>query len=119
MSNRGAELRELAHRLNDAGPEAVEDELSELARMAAAVGVEPALLAALCDRAAPAVVRQRAFARVAARVDARLDALTVRTSSDRQDSPEAGYIEPRPGVYPGGESQTRPTRNVVHRSPSR
>lgn len=67
------ELDELAHRLAELGPEAVERELAELADAAACEGVDPVLTSVIRDRHEPSVVRQRAFAKVNAQRRRRLD----------------------------------------------
>ncbi|NDL60573.1 hypothetical protein [Phytoactinopolyspora mesophila] len=74
MEYRRDEMDGLAHRVAELGPDAVGPELAELAWLAAIEGVEPFLLAVMCDPREPEVVRQRAFARVAAEWAARLDA---------------------------------------------
>lgn len=66
MSFSSDELGKLGYRLAEAGPAAVHDELAELASRASTLGVDPLLLELMCDEREPVVVRQRAFARVAA-----------------------------------------------------
>ncbi|WP_129669068.1 hypothetical protein [Phytoactinopolyspora endophytica] len=91
-----AELRELAHRVAEMGPAAVAAELDEFARCAAEAGVEPLLLAVLCDRREAAVVRQRAFARAAAQLDRRREGTPTDIQPDghehRRDAPERGGV---------------------------
>jgi hypothetical protein len=65
-----SDLSELGLRIVDDGPTAHHDELVALARLAHEHLVAPASAAVLADRDAPSVVRQRAFAVVAAALTA-------------------------------------------------
>lgn len=59
-----AEIDDLAHRLSDLGPEAVLADLTDLATSARGSRVPGPVVDLLLDPHAPAVVRERAFARV-------------------------------------------------------
>jgi hypothetical protein len=61
----GGDLERLARAVAEEGPTAHEEALVALARRALGAGVDPVLCRILVDRSEPAVVRQRAFGRVA------------------------------------------------------
>jgi hypothetical protein len=67
--------------LAELGPAALEPQLAELGRIARRRGVAAHAVAAMCDRASPAIVRQRAFAAVSAAVDAVHEAPTLARAS--------------------------------------
>lgn len=74
-------LNNLGLLLAELGPAAVESQLAELARMARRYGVATHAAGAMCDRASPTIVRQRAFAVVSAAVEARSEAPVLAEAS--------------------------------------
>ena len=62
------QLSDLGRLLAELGPAAFEPQLAELGRMARRRGVAAHAVAAMCDRASPAIVRQRAFGVVSAAI---------------------------------------------------
>ena len=64
------EMERLAWRLADRGVAGLERELADVARDARRAGVRPVAADVLTDRSAPEVARIRAFALVAAALDA-------------------------------------------------
>lgn len=61
-------LDELAHLVTSRGVHGAERELAEFARWLMAAGIAPRCTSIIVDRAAPAIVRERAFARAAIEV---------------------------------------------------
>ncbi|AYY14581.1 hypothetical protein EF847_19660 [Actinobacteria bacterium YIM 96077] len=84
-------LHELAHRLAERGPAAVEDELAELEAVASAAGVSSVLLAIMGDGREPAIARQRAFAQVVARLNWPRE-ITLPGSSQVPERPAGGRV---------------------------